>query len=32
MTIGSQILDCQHGPDRKKNAKDKLSRQKVGKV
>ena len=32
MTIGSKILDCQHGPDRKKNAKDKLSRQKVGKV
>ncbi|XP_067042489.1 calcium-responsive transcription factor-like [Acropora muricata] len=30
MTIGSKILDCQHGPDRKKNAKDKLSRQKEG--
>ncbi|XP_044184525.1 uncharacterized protein LOC122964756 [Acropora millepora] len=29
MTIGSKILDCQHGPDRKKNAKDKLSRQKI---
>ena len=26
MTIGSRILDCQHGPDRKKNAKDKFSR------
>ncbi|KAK2560196.1 hypothetical protein P5673_017176 [Acropora cervicornis] len=27
MTIGSKILDCQHGPDRKKNAKDKIHRQ-----
>ena len=26
MTIGSKILDCQHGPDRKKNAKDKFLR------
>jgi len=32
MTIGSKILDCQHGPDREKNAKDMFLRQNVGKV
>ena len=29
MIIGSKIFDCQHGPDRKKNEKDKSSKQKV---
>ena len=29
MIIGSKIFDCQHGPDRKKNEKDKSSTQKV---
>ena len=27
VTIGSKIMDCQHGPDRKKNAKDMFLRQ-----
>ena len=29
MIIGSKIYDCQHGPDRKKNEKAKISCQKV---
>ena len=29
MIIGSKIFDCQHGPDRKKNEKNKSSTQKV---
>ena len=29
MVIGSRIYDCQHGPDRKKSEKKKISQQKV---